>query len=182
MPNVWCSGGWEYEAHVDRGPAMVLPEDEWKRRARLFAHKRAAMRGFVPFLLFTVFLLIMSEGDAIWPGLVLLAIGTVLYLLGLVHYALRAWLHKPPPGLYAYGIEFPWGRFVPYEEILDVIRRKRYTGICLNPGRKWWWLDHGLYGEEGAQHLMAIMGQRAGLPMGGTMPRLFVYGPRGKER
>ena len=160
---------------------MALPEDEWKRRARRYAHKRAAMRGFVPFLLFSVLLLIMSRGYATWLVLVLLAFGITSYMLGLVPYSLRVLFKRPPPGLYAYGIELPWGRFVPYEEILNVIKRKRYTGICLSPGRKWWWLDYGLYGEEGAQHLMAIMGQRAGLPMGGSMPRLFVYGERGKE-
>jgi hypothetical protein len=181
LPNVWRGGGWGYEAHVDRGPAMVLHEDEWRRRTRLYAHKRAAMRGFVPFLTIAVLLVTMNRGYPVWPSLQLLAIGAVLYLLGLIPYALRAWLHKPPPGLYAYGIELPWGRFVPYEEILNVIRRKRYTGICLNPGRRWWWLDYGLYGEAGAQYLMAIMGQRAGLPIGGSMPRLVVYGERGKE-
>lgn len=176
MTRVWSGGRWQRaDGDIDRGPMQVLPEDRWRRRAWRHLRTRSATVALGPAGVLFLFLLVRVGGMATC-AIIALDVAALVFIWGWWLGALRIWQGRPLPGVYLNGIELAGDRYVPYEEVVGVHRRRRRIGICLSPGPVWEWLDYGIYGEEGFWHLTVMVQRRTGQLPAAEAPRLVVYG------
>jgi len=176
MPKLWRNGRWERVPSVERGSALVHSEGDWGFLARRWIGILEALvivlsLVLVPMLMYTV-LLYTPQGAII--------IAVLLYLQGML---LLGWWHLwaggAAPGVYERGVEVPWGKFIPYGEVMGVEWGSYLLGrvlvLRLRPMGRKLILVRALFGDDGSGYVEWKLRTEYIPDARGAPPRLVVY-------
>ena len=131
---IYQDGRFVPDEGFDRGPMLVYPEEEWRRRVDLYIRRGGIiwmLKGYLLFmtipLVFIIFYLTNPEADTPvpmnWIALLFTLLVTVM-TIGSIYYGLWAIARNPLNGLYEKGFQHNYRSFYPYEEIERIERRR----------------------------------------------------------
>ena len=176
MPKLWRNGRWERVASIERGRMLVHSAREW----RALVKRRVGIYGAMIIGIALVTIPILMDGDLVLVLQLGALYALLLYLLGML---LFGWWHLrtggSTPGVYERGVEVPWGKFIPYGEVMSMERSTRLMGkvlvLQLRPSGRKIILGRMIIGIDGSNYVESMLRSAHPADARQGRPRLVVY-------